>query len=235
MVEIDKGVEICDLGLWIPKYSILAFADFHLGYNFSLIEKGIYVPQNQIKDTLERLEKTFRLLNKKPKKIILLGDLKHDFGNLPFEVYREIQRFISFLLKWCEEIILIKGNHDTTVPKYVKIKKFYKFKEFLFCHGDVLPDKTLLKNIKTIIMGHLHPTVTLTDDFVSEKVKVFVKSKYKFKTLIILPAFNLITEGAGFYENVACPFIKNLEGEIWAIPEFNTPLYFGKQSNLIKI
>ncbi|MEM4247756.1 MAG: phosphoesterase, partial [Candidatus Nanoarchaeia archaeon] len=90
---------------------------------------------------------------------------------------------------------------------------------------------------KTFIIGHAHPAVKLTDSFTSEKVKCFIKGRWSGKTLIVLPSFNLVTEGTDLLsERVLSPFLqKNLDDfEIWAVAGSEKTFYFGKLRNLTK-
>ena len=77
-MEIIKGIEICDLSLYLKGYKTLIIADLHLGYEESLNKKGVLVPRIQFKDTYERLNKI--LTSKKIETMIITGDLKHEFG-----------------------------------------------------------------------------------------------------------------------------------------------------------
>ena len=46
-MEIAKGIEIIDLGLYIKKHKLLVFADFHIGYEESLNKQGVLIPRFQ--------------------------------------------------------------------------------------------------------------------------------------------------------------------------------------------
>jgi putative SbcD/Mre11-related phosphoesterase len=103
--------------------------------------------------------------------------------------------------------------------------------DILFTHGDSLVDDS---KAKTMVVGHAHPAIKLSDGLVAEKVKCFLKGKYHGKTLIVLPSFNLVTEGSDILsEKVLSPYIESAKNvEAWAVPEFNEVLYFGKAKNL---
>ncbi|MEM2873962.1 MAG: metallophosphoesterase [Candidatus Nanoarchaeia archaeon] len=238
--EIYPGIEIIDLALWLPKQRILAFSDFHIGYEDALNARGILIPKYQLADTLERIKKIFTVLGRKPKTIIINGDLKHEFSTVNKEEFFGVKDLLNLLAKNCEKIIIIKGNHDTILnyAKRVKveIKEYFLIDNILFAHGDNIVNVDS-KYAKIIVVGHGHPTLKLSDGFISEKVKCFLKGKWKGKVLIMQPSFNLVTEGADILlEEGKLPLsyskaVRNWEA--WAIPKFNKVLYFGEIKNLL--
>ena len=52
-------------------------------------------------------------------------------------------------------------------------------------------------------MGHIHPSIRLTDKSKSEKFKCFLVGKYKNKEIIILPSFLPIIEGTSVNEHLS--------------------------------
>jgi len=232
--EIVPEIEIIDLALWLPKQKVLVVSDFHIGYEESLNTRGILLPRYQFKDTKERLQKIFSVLETKPKKIIITGDLKHEFGTVQREEFFGLRELLAFLKKNCKDLIILKGNHDKILGflqnEKLKVMSKLTLRDTLFVHGDSIVDS----KANIIITGHAHPAIKLSDGIISEKVKCFLKGKYKGKTLIVLPSFNLVTEGTDVLsEKVLSPYLnsaKNLEA--WAVPEFGEVLYFGKLKNL---
>jgi hypothetical protein len=193
--------------LFFPKQGILAIGDLHLGYDKMLENQGISLNFNQLEETKKELEiiiKKIKALSTL-KKIILLGDIKHHFAFEKSEMF-DIRNFLRFLEKFLpkENIILIKGNHDTFTLKDYELKDFYiegEEEQIAFTHGDKTYEE-LFKNkkIKTIVISHIHPAVLLKDKtrIKSEKYKCFLVGKYKRKNFIIVPSFLHITEGIDF-------------------------------------
>ena len=236
--NITKEVEIMDLGLWLPKQKILVFSDFHIGFEEALNKSGVMIPRHQLSDTLERLKKIFSLLGEKPSKIIINGDLKHEFGTVNREDFFGVRDLLNLLAKNCKEIVIIKVNHDTilnyTKKSKIKIASDLLIDDILFVHGDEFVENLNSAEAKLIVIGHAHPTLKLTDNVISEKVKCFLKGSWKNKTIIALPSFNLVTEGTdAISEYGFSPYLDNMKNtEAWAIPEFNKVLYFGKLKDL---
>jgi hypothetical protein len=233
-IEIFPGIEIIDLAIWFPKQKVLAVSDFHIGYEESLNARGILLPRHQFKDTKERLQKIFANLGTKPKKIIITGDLKYEFGTVNREERFGLTDLLRFLVKNCDKLIVLRGNHDKILGflqnEKLKVMSNLTLGNIFFTHGDSLIET----KASTIIVGHAHPAIKLSDGLVAEKVKCFVRGKWKGKTLIVLPSFNLVTEGTDVLsERVLSPYINSAKKlEIFAVPEFGEVLYFGKLKNL---
>lgn len=201
-MEMPQNYSFIKKCLWIPKQKILVVGDLHLGYSHFLNKSGILIPQNQKEEILKELKEIFEKIQSrrnKIKRIIFLGDIKHSFGFESEEKF-SFKELFDFLKKNFNEkdIILIKGNHDTIDYTFKeKLKKFYIDGEFAFIHGDKFFQEILDKNVKTIIMGHIHPSIILSDkqNIKKEKYKCFLVGNYKNKEVIILPSFLSNTEG----------------------------------------
>ena len=204
---IDKDIEYLNKGLLINEF--LVIGDIHLGYS----EKSYRVvyPQMQLDEIKKEIDEIFDFVgknNRKIKKIILLGDIKHRFKNISSEEWRETLQFMDFLIQKVgkKNIIVIKGNHDVSLDpilkkRDIKLKKFYEFKlkinkklkKFFFCHGNILFKQCLDSDY--IVFGHLHPAIILEDKYKSEKYKCFMKGKWGKKQVFILPSFSEISRG----------------------------------------
>lgn len=240
MTEINKDMKIVDLALWLPKHKTIAISDLHIGYEEALNTRGILIPRHQVKDTLERLGKILAVTGKLDK-IIINGDLKHEFGSVNKDEFFGVRDVISLLLKHCRELIILEGNHDKILGyakrEGVKIMQTVLIGEALFAHGDSIIKTPDADGAKTIVIGHAHPAISVSDGIASEKVKCFLVGRWKFKNLIALPSFNLVTEGTDVTtEETLSPYLENMRNfEAFAVPKFNEILYFGKLKNLSKL
>ena len=191
--------------LFFPKKGILVIGDLHLGSDSMIKEQGINLLFDQLEETEKELEIIFKRVKAlyTLKKIILLGDIKHHFHFQQNEI-SDLRNFIRFLEKYLpkENIILIKGNHDTFTLKDYKLNDFYIEDELAFTHGEQDFKELYDKGIKTIITSHIHPAVLIKDkvNIKREKYKCFLVGKYKKKQFIILPSFFSITEGTEIKE-----------------------------------
>ena len=178
------------------------------------------------------------LLKTSPKIIIINGDLKHEFGSISSQEWRETLAVLDFLMKSSENLILIKGNHDTILgpiakKKNIRIVNHFLTGETLILHGNKLPGKSLETKAKTIIIGHEHPALSIRDGGRSEKFKCFLLGKWKRKNLIVQPSFNPITEGTDVLsEKTLSPFLKGGAKNFEAFVVADTIYPFGKLKNI---
>ncbi|HLD72653.1 MAG TPA: metallophosphoesterase [Candidatus Nanoarchaeia archaeon] len=234
-MKINPDLELIDLGIWLPKEKILILSDFHLGYEEYLHQKGILLPRFQVEEIIQRLKLIFQKV--KPKIIVINGDLKHDFSNNAAQEWNDVLKVLKFIQNHCQKIILIKGNHDNylqTIAAKMKIKVVEELilKNILILHGDKI--KPFPKSIKTIIIGHEHPAITLREKSKIEKFKCFLKGKWRNKELIVMPSFNPLLEGTDILkEKLLSPFLTDISNfELLAVGE--KEIYnFGKIKKLI--
>ena len=185
--------------------SILVFSDFHLGYEDYLNKEGILL-NIQLKEIIKDLNELFRFLflnGKVIRKIIILGDLKHNFGEVNDEEWREVIKLLDYFIEKAgsKNIILIKGNHDNYLIDVAKKKElslvnYFIYNEIVFMHGNKFYEKELGKrDHKKLILGHLHPAINLKDDYKKEKYKCFLRGKWERKEFIVIPSFGGIVYG----------------------------------------
>lgn len=167
--------------LFWKRLEILIIADLHLGKSMSFAKNKQFLPPYDTKDTLEKL---FITLDKiKPKKLIIVGDLVHDFLSTLSLKNRDYKNFNLYTKH--TEFIWVKGNHD----KNVNIEGFknylnYEIEKFIFTHQPV--ESSLYQ-----ICGHYHPKVKI-----SHKGKTIFKSSFVHnEQLFILPSFGSLTGG----------------------------------------
>ncbi len=191
--------------LFFPKEKIWVIGDLHLGFEKMLRDSGLDIPLNQFKYVQEEIEKTYLNIKTKfgkPEKIILLGDIKHHYS-FEAEEKKEVEKLLRLLKEYVEEqnIIFIRGNHEKN-DKYGKYIDYYNVKDIAFVHGDREFLEIYDKKINLIVMGHLHPSVTLRDEMKvkNEKYKCFLVGRYKKKDFIVVPSFLNFTEGVSANE-----------------------------------
>ena len=232
-MQIEKGIKIRNLLLELKDTTIIS--DIHIGFEEALAKQGLMVPKFQFKDITKGLEKDL----KKVKTIIINGDLKHEFGTISEQEWRETLRVLDLFSKYCEKIILVKGNHDTILGPIAKkrnleIVDYYRINNIYICHGDEIPKNKDFKESKIVIIGHEHPAISFKEKTKVEKYKCFLKGKYKDKTLIVQPTFNPLIEGADVLkEKMLSPFLKQdlSNFNLWVIAD---KVYeFGKIKDLV--
>ena len=186
--------------LFFPAEGILVIGDLHIGYEHMLHKAGINISLQLTKQIIEDLKLILDHINAQYKinKIVFIGDLKH-FFNSEIEEKKEFFKILNFVEKYVnnpkEDIILIKGNHDTFDFSGKVMKNVYINKDIAFTHGHELFEEIENPKIKHVVMGHIHPSIRLTDKAKTEKFKCFLTGEFKNKNFIILPSFFNIIEG----------------------------------------
>lgn len=189
---------------------VLVLGDLHLGYEGSMRRSGVMIPVKLYEKCVKDFEEIISslIVGGKVDKIICLGDLKHEFGYILDEEWREIEKFLKILQGKCKELIVIEGNHDKILfPILQKLNivgnDYYSWKEFIFLHGDKdikeIYDKDIKeiydKQIKYWILGHGHPAITLYDEVKKENYKCFLIGRFRKQNIIIVPSFFPLIEG----------------------------------------
>jgi putative SbcD/Mre11-related phosphoesterase len=187
--------------LFFPEKGILVIGDLHLGYDYMIQQSGVLIPERQVKDIIEELKDIFKKIKESEeeiKKIIFIGDVKHSFS-YEWKEKNFFNEVLNFLEKYFDkkDIIFIKGNHDTIDYTFGKMKEYYIDEDIAFLHGDKSFLPVLDKKIKTIVMGHIHPSVIISEKkgVKKEKYKCFLVGKSKGKEVIILPSFLATIKG----------------------------------------
>ncbi|MBI4453868.1 metallophosphoesterase [Candidatus Woesearchaeota archaeon] len=191
-MHIFKNIEIIDFCLFLTKSKTLVIPDVHIGYEEALNKQGILIPRTQFKEIMINIEKIMKEAISKFKsinKIIILGDLKHEFGSISETEWRQTLRFLDFLSKFCSNIILIKGNHDTILgpiarKRNLEIADNCLIDDIFLVHGDKIPSD-IPKQAEIIIIGHEHPAISLKHGPRVEKYKCFLEGNWIMENGII--------------------------------------------------
>lgn len=145
---------------------VAVIGDLHIGWEVTLAQQGIHIP-SQTNKMLSRLRAIIE--NEKPTKLLILGDVKHSVTAAELEEWRDVPEFFEALLKLVPSIQVILGNHDGNLepltPSRVELTPptgVALWKKFGLFHGHAWPAPEIL-GCETLILGHLHPAVTLRD------------------------------------------------------------------------
>lgn len=233
-----NGAKILDLALEVEDHLIIT--DLHLGYEEALNYQGIMIPKFQYPKIIKRMEEIHSRSD--CSHIIINGDLKHEFGKISRQEWKETLKFVDYLKERFQEIILIKGNHDPLTPIIAKktgldVYPSYSTGNFLIMHGDMIPSDWDKIQEENLVIGHEHPSVGIRSGERVEKIKCFLAGDFRGKKIIVMPSFNFITEGSDvLHEKILSPFLKETkwgEIEVFAVENFEN-FYFGKIKDLIK-
>jgi uncharacterized protein len=239
--EIIKGIEIIDLALYLKEEKVLVLADLHIGYEDELVKQGVMVPKFHFRDLVKRVEGIFDSLKKRKKKVkvvVINGDLKHEFGRISDEEWRNTLKMLDYLSRKCERIVLVRGNHDKTLGPIADKRNVLLVDHFLegdkmIAHGDKIVD--IPPSVKTLIIGHDHPAVGIYEDLRKEVYKCFLVGKHKRKNLIVQPSLNPLTQGTDVREGaMLSPYLNKDLGSFDVYIVADKVYEFGKLKNIYK-
>jgi len=230
MVRLDDIKLTPERALIIGDTAIIA--DLHLGLENVMLEKGVAVPRMQI---MEIVDSVRRIIEKYGiGKIIVAGDLKHEFSrNLPYE-WEDVEQFLKSLED--VELEVVRGNHDnylaTILARHgIELKEEIEIERWTVVHGHKECNKP------KIIMGHEHPAVKIRfrGTIYSYHCYLKIEKKQTNQDIIVLPAFSPLVPGSDVLssEKFLSPILRDVsydEIEIYAIEE--DVVYLGKLSDL---
>jgi len=145
---------------------VVVLGDLHIGWEVTLAQQGIHIP-SQTGKMLQRLLAIIDAVE--PTRLLMLGDVKHSVTGAELEEWRDVPEFFEALLKRVPTIQIILGNHDGNLepltPSKVELipsTGIALWKRFGLFHGHAWPAPEVI-GCETLILGHLHPAVTLRD------------------------------------------------------------------------
>jgi putative SbcD/Mre11-related phosphoesterase len=148
------------------KERVLVVGDLHIGWEVTLARQGIHVP-SQTSKMLHRLENI--IAKEHPTRMIMLGDVKHSVAGAELEEWHDVPELFEKLLAKVPIIQIIVGNHDGNLepltPSKVELlppSGIALWSKYGLLHGHAWPTPEML-GCETLILGHLHPAITLRD------------------------------------------------------------------------
>ncbi len=193
---------------------ILVIGDIHLGIESYFVDNGIFFPQKQMKDLKQNIEK----IKNKADKIIINGDLKHNFSKFSFKEMKQVENFLEYLKDSFKDVVMIKGNHDNFIDNILKklkidISTHVNIDEFYITHGHENIPRKILES-RNVVIGHEHPAIRLSDSTgVGEKIPCFLLKKHRKNYIIVLPSFSSLSSGTNVLqlssENLLTPLMKS--------------------------
>ncbi len=168
--------------LLVPELATVLIADLHLGYAWAQRRRGELGPLddggllNKLRETLDSL---------RPERVVLLGDIYH--APRPSAAERaQVEQALALITG---QLIVVRGNHDRSIARDFGLIALpaWEAPGLVAVHGDQLPTTD-----RYLIMGHLHPVVSIRDAAgASRRVPVFQVKR----TFCCLPAFSPFAAG----------------------------------------
>lgn len=220
-VEILPGVRITnDRCLLLEEGPTAIIGDLHLGYEKALEDGGMYLPRvntDSIKDALNRI-----LSKYEPERVVLLGDLKHDFRRSRYEVREEVTAVIR-LISEAADAIVVKGNHDNFLQNILGDMNLMCC-DYIDMGGFRLEHGHVDSGVRPVIIGHEHPSVRIPGA-VSGGMKMQCFVHARADGVIVLPPFSLMSSGNDLSMEPGCimaPALKSsdyAEADIYGVSE----------------
>jgi putative SbcD/Mre11-related phosphoesterase len=194
-ILLENGIRLSAVyAVYLSDEKILAIADLHLGYEASLQVEHVAIPRFQLEAMKTRLG---GLLDRyEPEKIIINGDLKHEFSRNIGQEWDEVDELIRYLQETAE-LIIVRGNHDNylkTIVSRVGIEMVESYRtvndQVEFVHGHKYSDNWE----RFRIFAHEHPFIKLRDDIgalISLPCFLYDKSN----NFLLMPAFSPLASG----------------------------------------
>lgn len=199
-IEILPGVMITnDRCVILEEGPTAILGDLHLGYETALEDEGIYLPHintESIKMSLNDIISRYE-----PERMVLLGDIKHDFRKVGYKGKEEVRRVISMLTEACD-LTVIRGNHDNYLQNIladmgVMVADYADMMGFRLEHGHIDSGK------RPVIIGHEHPSIRIPGA-VGGSVKLHCFVHARKDGVLVLPPFSPFSSGNDLSLDKSC-------------------------------
>ncbi len=178
--------------LLLTAENAIVVADLHLGCEAALEYEGLSLPRVQTSKLTRYMSELIEEFQ--PSKVIVAGDLKHNFSRNLQQEWQDVRRFVE-LLKGMAPLEVVKGNHDNFLGL---ILREYRAKLHAF---EVLQGKVRIvhghkgsRSSGPTVMGHIHPSIRLMDEVgASVKDQCFLYESER--EILVLPALSIVAPG----------------------------------------
>lgn len=210
--EIMPGVRITsDRCLILDEGPTVVLGDLHLGYERALEQEGMYIPRinsDSICDALNDI-----LCRYEPARVVLLGDIKHDFRHSGFEEKKEVTRIMKLLSEEAD-VIPIKGNHDNYLQNIINDLGMLAV-DYVDIMGYRLEHGHVDSGVRPVIIGHEHPSVRIPGSVGGGlKLQCFVHARKE--GVIVLPPFSPFSSGNDLVVDENCVMAPALKSSDFA-------------------
>lgn len=201
--EVERGVSLVGLGLYVGELDVLAVADLHIGYEEALAEQGVYLPPLQVGEIKRVLREMVDACG--AGRLVIVGDVKHEFGDISRQEWRETLDVLRFLLEDVGvRVEVVRGNHDNYLVGVLRRlgvpfhDPYLREGRWLFFHGHrPLPVEGFSGGVERVVMGHEHPAIVLRDELGARlKLKAFLVGEYMGRRVYVLPAVSPLMPGS---------------------------------------
>lgn len=201
--SVAKGYKLSDrlrvlpggAALIMPE-EVLVIADLHLGCEAALEQEGLSLPRVQTRKIGSYVRELIDSVS--PSRLIVAGDLKHNFSRNLAQEWEDVSRFVRDLSE-AAPMVVVKGNHDNFLGSILRelgtpLVRETEVGGVRVAHGH----SGAPSDIPTII-GHIHPSIGLRDGVDARtKDRCFLYNERA--QMLILPALSLVASGLDVVE-----------------------------------
>ncbi|MCG7845356.1 MAG: metallophosphoesterase [Methanomassiliicoccales archaeon] len=190
-LDIAPGLRITnDRCAVLLRSKVMLLADLHLGIEASLELDGLQLPRVQGEAMKQRISAA--VTAHVPERIVVLGDLKHEFSRNLGQEWSEVQDMLEHL-RSLAKVTVVRGNHDNYLAN-ITSRMGVELVDGLEVDGYHLSHGHLVVNERPLIQGHEHPSVRLFDG-VGGYLKLPVFLHFPREQVLVLPAFSPMAVG----------------------------------------
>ncbi|MFN4336603.1 MAG: metallophosphoesterase [Candidatus Nitrosocaldus sp.] len=188
LMELEEGVSIVSPYpcVYLAEHDTLLFADTHLGLEEHRERLGIHIPYPVTQHIIDCILGPVRELS--CRRVIILGDVKHEFGKPSADEWYSLKKLVSALRKSNCELEVVRGNHDNYIIYILKelnvklhdphlLLECSDGSSILLIHGHMESEviSHTSTNVRLVVMGHEHPSVAIKDE---------LGTKHRFKAFL---------------------------------------------------
>lgn len=212
-MELLPGIVADGEALYLSGAKTLILSDLHIGYEGERRAAGLLLPEEQRLRFQEELDRLFA--RHEIVAVILAGDIKHEFGRISEEEWRDVRDLIESIRARGAAVRAVGGNHDRlVVPILSRLGVAVEGASLirngetgtLIVHGDQRLEELEAKGavgrearFSVLIMGHEHPALRVSDGLRSEMVKCFLVGKRSVGRrrvgVVVMPSWNPLAFG----------------------------------------
>lgn len=168
----------------------MVLGDLHLGIEASLELEGTHLPRAQALEMRRRIDELVNAYA--PERIVVLGDLKHEFSRNLDQEWSQVRGMLEHL-RSLAELTVVRGNHDNylatiTASMGLDLVDRAVVDGFHLSHGHVVDEG------RPLVQGHEHPSARLFDG-VGGYVKLPAFLYNQQAEVLVLPAFSPLAAG----------------------------------------
>lgn len=168
----------------------LVLGDLHLGIEASLELDGMQLPRAQSREMRRRIDDVVKA--HPPERIVVLGDLKHEFSRNLDQEWSQVRAMLEHLGS-IADVTVVRGNHDNYLAT-ITSRLGLDLVDGAVVDGIHLSHGHIADAGRPLVQGHEHPSARLFDG-VGGFVKLPAFLYHQRAQVLIIPAFSPLAAG----------------------------------------